>query len=127
MRFAAAVVFVEDVPATMDFYERSFGFARKFYDPEYGYGELETGSATLAVGSHSCADFVTRGAYQRLSGGSSVEIAFTMADVEPAFRKAVEEGAEAVTEPWSPPWGGTIAYVRAPEGTLIGLATPLDG
>ncbi len=123
MRLAAAVVFVDDVEAAMAFYERAFGFARKFYDPEYGFGELDTGSATLAFASHACADYVTRGAYERLSPGASIELAFTMDDVEPAYRKAIEEGGEVVTEPWSPPWGGTISYLRAPEGTLIALTT----
>ena len=112
MRFAAAVVFVDDVDATMAFYERAVGFTRKFYDPQYGFGEMDTGSATLAFGSHACADLVTRGAYERLAAGASIEIAFTMDEVEPVFRKAVEEGAEAVTEPWSPPWGGTFMSSR---------------
>jgi predicted enzyme related to lactoylglutathione lyase len=125
MRFAAAVVFVDDVPAALAFYERAFGFATKFHDEEYGFGELETGDATLSFASYDCADCVTRGAYERSQPNTAIELAFTTDDVESAFRRAVEAGATVVTEPWSPPWGGTIAYVRGAEGTLIGLVTPI--
>ncbi|MEO2005455.1 MAG: VOC family protein [Candidatus Poribacteria bacterium] len=127
MQFSAAVVFVHDVPATLEFYERAFGFPTKFYDEEYGFGELDTGEATLAVASHACADFVMRGAHEPSEAASSVEIAFTTPDVDAAFARAVAAGAQIVTEPWSPPWGGTISYVRSVEGTLIGLVSPVEG
>jgi lactoylglutathione lyase len=84
---------------------------------------LDTGDATLAFASYACADFVTRGAYEPGEPNTAIELAFTTDDVSSAFRRAVEAGATAVTEPWSPPWGGTISYVRCVEGTLIGLVT----
>ena len=44
------ILFVEDVPASLTFYEQAFGLTRRFYNGDNGkqYGELETGAACLA-------------------------------------------------------------------------------
>jgi hypothetical protein len=39
LRFGGAAIYVDDVPAVLDFYRRAFGFETRFFDPEYGYGE----------------------------------------------------------------------------------------
>jgi uncharacterized glyoxalase superfamily protein PhnB len=44
--------------------------------------------------------------------------------VETAYRRAVEAGAEAVSEPEEKPWGQQTAYVRDPDGALIEIASP---
>jgi hypothetical protein len=36
LKFGATSIFVDDVPATMDFYLRAFGLERRFYDPDLG-------------------------------------------------------------------------------------------
>ena len=43
-----------------------------------------------------------------------------------AFKRAIEAGAAAIAEPKVMPWGQTVAYVRAREGTLIGQCTPME-
>jgi uncharacterized glyoxalase superfamily protein PhnB len=65
--------------------------------------------------------------YQRPANGqpSGVEIAFYTNDVAAAFAKAVAEGAAVVAEPKTMSWGQTVAYVRAIEGTFIGICTPM--
>ena len=45
----------------------------------------------------------------------------------PLARAAIEAGATLAAEPRNKPWGQTVAYVRAPEGTLIELCTPVGG
>jgi uncharacterized glyoxalase superfamily protein PhnB len=44
--------------------------------------------------------------------------------VEGAYRRAVEAGADAVSEPEEEPWGERTACVRDPDGTLIEVASP---
>ena len=39
--FSTTGFFVEDVPATMDFYRRAFGMKERYVHPSWGYGELE--------------------------------------------------------------------------------------
>lgn len=126
MKYGATVLFVDDVRPVLAFYEKAFGFKTRFYDEDYEFGELDAGGSTLGIGTHRTGERMMPGAYRKPSQGhpEGVEIAFYLEDVAPAFRKAVEAGAEPVTEPTKMPWGQTVAYVRAPEGTVVGLCTP---
>jgi hypothetical protein len=69
------------------------------------------------------------GQYLRPDGGrpSGVELAFFTPDVPAAFAKAIAAGAVPLAEPKVMPWGLTVAYLRSPEGTIIGLSTPAPG
>ncbi|HSA56611.1 MAG TPA: VOC family protein [Gemmatimonadaceae bacterium] len=130
MQLSTAVLYVDDgrVPDVLSFYERAFGFTRRFYDPVYQYGELVTGVATLAVAAHATGALLMPGGYVAPPPGTAVtntEIAFTTDDVPRAFERAVAAGAAVVTAPYAVPWGQTVAYVRSVEGTIIGLCTPL--
>jgi lactoylglutathione lyase len=129
VRFGAAVIYVEDVRETLDFYRRAFGLETRFYDATLGYGELaHEGGSLLAVASHETGEFLMPGAYPRPAQGerpSGVEIAFETTDVRGAFDRAVAAGATPVAEPRLLPWGATAAYVRSIEGTLIGFGTPV--
>jgi predicted enzyme related to lactoylglutathione lyase len=127
LKFGATSIFVEDVVATLDFYLRAFGLERQFYDPDYEFGELETGGPPIAFGSHRLGDRLMPDTYLRPEGGQSsgVEIAFFTPDVPAAFARAVAAGAVPLAAPRVMPWGQTVAYVRSVEGTIVGLATPM--
>ncbi|HEX6049102.1 MAG TPA: VOC family protein [Gemmatimonadaceae bacterium] len=130
MHLSHAVVYVDDgtVPAVLEFYERAFGLTRRFYDATYQYAELVSGPATVAIAAHAAGELMMPGAYRSPGPGSRVvntELAFTLADVQGAFDRAVAAGAEPITAPYAVPWGQTVAYVRSVEGTIIGLCTPL--
>jgi lactoylglutathione lyase len=130
MQFAGASVYVDDVPAVLDFYRRAFGFETRFYNPDetYEYGELATGGMTLGVGSHRLGALLVPGGYRHIDAGGQpfgLEIAFVTPDVSAAFARAVAAGAIVVAQPKDMPWGGTLAFVRSMEGTLIVLCTPV--
>ena len=127
LTFGATSIFVDDVPSTLDFYRRAFGLETRFYDPDYEYGELETGGPPVAFGSHRLGARLLPGIYVRPETGQAfgVEIGFYTTDVQAAFSKAVAAGAVALAPPKIMPWGQTVAYVRSVEGTLVGLATPM--
>jgi predicted enzyme related to lactoylglutathione lyase len=129
MKYAGTAIYVDDVAAALDFYLRAFGMETRFYDEKLGYGELETGGSLLAFGSHEAGEFLMPGRYHRMPDGKPVgaEVAFFTEDVQGAFEKAVAEGAAAIAAPKVMPWGATVAYLRAPEGTIIGLSTPIAG
>ena len=40
------ILFVDDVPATIDFYAAAFGLEKGFLHPEKNYGEMQTGTVT---------------------------------------------------------------------------------
>ena len=127
MKFAGTVLYVDDVPAVMDFYRLVFGLETRFYDEALQFAELETGSAPLMIASHQLGEMLMPVQYRRPEDGQpcGVEVAFMTSDVPAAFAKAVEAGAVALAEPKAMPWGATVAYVRSTEGTLIGLSTPV--
>lgn len=56
-----------------------------------------------------------------------VELAFVSDDVASSYAKAVAAGAMSVKEPTAKPWGQVVAYVRATEGSLIELCSPIGG
>jgi hypothetical protein len=51
------ILFVNDVAASLAFYEQAFGLACRFFNDDNGkaYGELETGAACLAFASRDLA------------------------------------------------------------------------
>jgi len=126
MQFAGTTLYVDEVPAVVDFYRRAFGLGLRFFDETLGFAELETGGSTLAIAAHSLGEMLMPGVYSRTADGrpAGVEIGFFTRDVPAAFAKAIAEGASPVTAPRRMPWGLEVAYVRAPEGTLIGFSEP---
>lgn len=40
--FGGTAIYVDDVPAALDFYRRAFGMRTRFFDEALQYGELET-------------------------------------------------------------------------------------
>jgi lactoylglutathione lyase len=126
MKFGGTVLYVDDVAAAVDFYRRAFGLGLRFFDEALGFAELETGASLLAIAAHSLGEMLMPEGYSRPAGGqpAGVEIAFLTDDVPTAFAKAIAEGAQPLTAPKRMPWGLEIAYVRAPEGTMIGFSEP---
>ena len=51
INFAYTILYVEDVTKSIAFYEKAFGFTRKFVTPDNSYGELLTGNTTLSFAS----------------------------------------------------------------------------
>jgi uncharacterized glyoxalase superfamily protein PhnB len=126
MQFFGTVLYVDDVTATADFYRRAFGFSVRFFDDAVGFAELETGGSVLAIAAHSVGEMLMPGHYSRPADGrpTGVEIAFLTADVSAGFDKAIAEVGMAIAPPRRMPWGLEVAYVRAPEGTMIGFSEP---
>jgi catechol 2,3-dioxygenase-like lactoylglutathione lyase family enzyme len=55
MHFAYTIVYVANVEKSLAFFERAFGFKRRFMAPGEGYGELDTGGTTLSFAHHDIA------------------------------------------------------------------------
>ncbi|MBI1786910.1 MAG: VOC family protein [Acidobacteria bacterium] len=126
MQFFGTVLYVDEVSAVVDFYRRAFGLELRFFDEPLGFAELDTGGSTLAIAAHSLGEMLMPGRYSRPAGGrpAGVEIAFFTGDVAASFAAAIAAGAEPIAAPRRMPWGLEVAYVRAPEGTLIGFSEP---
>jgi lactoylglutathione lyase len=126
LQFATAVIYTDDVAATVAFYERATGLAPSYYDRELGFALLGAEQA-VAVASHAAGTLMLESGYAPAQHGRvrGAELAFWAADVARAFDTAVRAGATALTPPRVMPWGQTVAYVEAPEGTILGFVTRL--
>jgi len=125
------VLYVKDVSASLTFYEKAFGFSRRFFNDDHGkaYGELDAGAARLAFYSLDLVKAELKLPEVTLASPDKpplgFEIALLTSDVPGAFARAVKAGAVVVSEPATKPWGQTVACVRDTDGHLIELATPM--
>jgi lactoylglutathione lyase len=128
IKFAYTILYVKDVNKAIEFYEKAFGFARKFISPDNTYGEMITGDTTLSFAATTLANsnlkdgFIESTLTQKPFG---IEIGFATDKVEETVKLAVETGATLVAEPTTKPWGQVVAYVRDVDGFLIEICTPM--
>lgn len=130
MKFGYTIVYVPSVPDTLAFYEKAFGFQARFLHESGQYGELESGSTTLAFASNALGEMNFGTKFVPVSATATppgIELAFVTEDVSSAYTKAVEAGAEPLHAPEQKPWGQVVAYVRSQEGTLVELCSPVAG
>jgi lactoylglutathione lyase len=124
LKFATAVVYTEDVAATVAFYVAATGLEAAYYDNELGFALLGEDQA-VAIASHAAGALMLADGYEAAKSDRvrGAELAFWTQDVPAAFERAVAAGARPLTAPRRMPWGQTVAYVQAPEGTILGFLT----
>ena len=130
MKYGYTIIYVSSVVETLEFYKNAFGFDVKFVHESKDYGELDTGETTLAFASHEMGDMNLGGKYIKANVQNEpfgIELAFVTEDVVSAYSKAVELGAVPIIEPEEKPWGQLVGYVRAVDGSIIELCTPISG
>ncbi|HEY7885573.1 MAG TPA: VOC family protein [Cellvibrionaceae bacterium] len=125
MLFGYTILYVEDVPNSVAFYEKAFGFKRRFLHEGCDYGELDTGGTVLAFASRKLIAELGKNPSTPVENSPCFEIAFVTEDVSAALAQAVTAGATQVQAPEEMPWGQTIAYVRDIDGFLVELCTPV--
>jgi catechol 2,3-dioxygenase-like lactoylglutathione lyase family enzyme len=131
MRFGYTILYVSDVAACLEFYERALGQQRRFLHESGQYAELDTGDTVLALAAHELAAANLPGVYRPSERPAAAgearpafEVCFVTRNVQAAFDRAVEEGAASVSPPQTKPWGQDVAYVRDPAGNLVEIASP---
>ena len=129
VKFGYTIMYVNDVVKSVEFYESSFGFKRKFLPPENDYAELETGGTTLAFVSKELANTNLKNGFldsSIINKPFGMEIALTTEDVEATIKASVKNGAVLVVETTIKPWGQAVAYIRDIDGFLIEICTPIS-
>lgn len=128
IKFAYTILYVQDVTKTVEFYEKAFGFTRKFITPDNDYAELLVGETTLSFASTGMAKSNLKDGFTESSRADKpfgIEIGFTTEDVEKTVKAAVNAGALLAEPAKTKPWGQTVAYVRDPDGFLVEICTPI--
>lgn len=119
MMFRYTILYVQDVPTSLDFYERAFGLKRMFLHESQDYGELATGETKLAFSSRALMKQLGKNPARAAPDAPVFEIAFETDDVPAGLARAVAAGASMVQEAREEPWGQTTSYVSDPDGYLI--------
>lgn len=130
MKFAYTIIYVPDVAASLDFFEKAFGFSRRFLHESGTYGELETGGTTLSFAAHELGEMNFEGGHVQAHASRQplgMEVGFVTEDVLVAHANALAYGATELSAPSAKPWGQVVSYVRCPDGTLVELCTPIQG
>ena len=124
LKFATVVIYADDVPATVAFYRRVTGLEPTYYDTDLGFALLGE-DQVVAIASHEAGMLMLADGYSQARSNQvrGTELAFWTRDVAAAFQVAVEAGATALTPSRVMPWGQTVGYVQAPEGTILGFVT----
>lgn len=128
-KFSYTILYVQNVTATIEFYEKAFGFKRKFIAPDNSYGELNTGNTTLSFASLKLAESNLKDGFIASSSKNkpfAMEIAISTDDVEKLYDHAIKSGAVPEAPAKHKPQGQIVAYVRDLDGFLIEICTPID-
>lgn len=129
MKLGYTIIYVPDVAASLAFFKQAFGLEQRFLHESGTYGELDTGTTTLAFAAHELGDMNFPGGHVRADTSIQplgMEIGLVTEDVAGAHQQAIAAGATELSAPIQKPWGQTVAYIRAPDGTLIELCSPID-
>jgi lactoylglutathione lyase len=128
VKLGYTILYVADVAASLKFYEEAFALTRRFLHESGDYGELDTGATTLAFAAHALAASNFDGGVVRADESRQplgMEIGFVTSDVAAAHAKALAAGATQLKAPQQKPWGQTVSYLRAPDGCLVELCSPM--
>lgn len=128
VRFGYSITYVDDVTATVAFFEKAFDMKKRFVDDSGDYGELETGETVLAFASHELGKANLPQGYISASDSAKplgTEIALVTSNVEETHIAAIRNGAKELKKPEKKSWGQTVSYVRTPSGLLLELCSPM--
>ena len=130
LRFRYSGMFVADVPATVSFYEKAFGFRLRYLHPSRGYAELETGETLIAFvgdGFIEAAKLLGELSYapnRPDADPCAFQLALVTDDMDRDWARALEAGATILKAPEAKPWGQRTGYLRDCNGVIVELCTP---
>jgi len=128
MKYAYTILYVDNVTETIAFYEKAFGFARKFISPENDYAELISGETTISFASVALGNSNFKTGFEKISNNEKpfgVELAFTTENIEADFKQAIDAGATQFEPITQKSWGQKVGYLRDNNGFLIEICTPI--
>lgn len=126
MIFRYTIFYVDDVPASLTFFEKALGLERAFLHEGGDYGELVTGETKLAFSSKALMHQLGKNPASPRSDNPTFEIAFETDDVAGALQRAVDAGATLIQDVREEPWGQTTSYVADSNGYLIEICSAVQ-
>ena len=124
--FNTVGLFTRDNKATVDFYTKTFGFTTD-WDGVQPNVEMVLGDMRIILFPRDAFEQMVSQKFQYPKGfNGTVELAFdvpTFAEVDKAYKHALNQGAISVLPPTTEPWGQRTCYVADPDGNLIEIGS----
>jgi uncharacterized glyoxalase superfamily protein PhnB len=121
MKFASTRLVAREIKTLVGFYEKVTGQKAEWLAPVFA--EIVTSGATLAIGAAETVALFKEGSAEPASNRTAI-VEFQVEDVEAEFAR-LKDQVEVVHAPKMMPWGNRAAQFRDPEGTLVGIYTPV--
>jgi len=115
MQVAYIRIFVSDLDRALDFYSRTLGLAISHRDNEFGWAQLVTKGATLAL--EQLPPEATN-ADQLIGRYLGVTVTIKE-DLQAWHDKLAATGVEFSGEPEEMPWGGLMTQISDPDGNVL--------
>ena len=128
IKYTYTILYVENVTKSIEFYEKSFGFSRKFVTEENDYGEIITGETTISFASKNLANSNLKNGFiesDLKNKPFGMELGFVTENVAETIKSAKNNGGIIIEEPKQKPWGQIVAYIRDIDGFLIEICTAM--
>ena len=117
-RLSIVGVFVRDFSRALRFYTETLGLPLALRSDEYGWAQLATGQAQLAL-ERLDPESGESGLLGRFLG-----VSLAVADVHATYEELFARGVDFLAPPAQMPWGGVLAHFRGPDGNVLTLVGP---
>lgn len=125
MNLVSIRIITSDVKKLVHFYEQATGMSAIQYTDDFA--ELQTGSATLAIGSTKTLQLFGGDEVAKAAQNHSAIIEFIVKDVDDVFQRIGDLiQASLVQAPTTMPWGNKSLLFRDPDGNLVNFFTPVS-
>ena len=125
MNLVSTRIITANVENLVKFYEEVTGTEIVKYTPDFA--ELQTKTATLAIGSTKTLQFFGGDEVAKPSSNKSSIIEFLVEDVDKDYERLSHFLKDCIVqEPTVMPWGNKSLLFRDPDGNLVNLFTPLS-
>lgn len=122
LSYEASVIFVRDLAASRDFYERVLGMTVMM---DNGPNVVYVGGLSIWEACRAASIALGEAAPAGPMGRGNMELYFESEDVEGEFARLASEGAEVVHPPRDESWGQKTSRLRDPDGHLIEIGEPM--
>ena len=124
MNLVSIRIITANINGLVKFYEQVTGMPVVQYTPDFA--ELQTKTATLAIGSTRTLQFFGGESVAQPSQNRSAIIEFMVDDVGKDYERLADFlQPYLVQEPTTMPWGNKSLLLRDPDGNLVNLFTPV--
>jgi catechol 2,3-dioxygenase-like lactoylglutathione lyase family enzyme len=124
MNLASIRIITANIKGLVKFYEHVTGMPVVQYTSDFA--ELQTQSATLAIGSTNTLQFFGGEEVAQAAKNRTAIIEFRVEDVEQDYERLADFlQTYIVQKPTTMPWGNKSLLFRDPDGNLVNLFTPI--